>query len=77
VARLNTYDKVKRRLRALRLEGSGLEGLGQPGDVLTREGDELGALTTVAGQYALAYVDSEQAETGTTFDQGEIVATPF
>ncbi|MEM8883448.1 MAG: hypothetical protein AAGD14_05235 [Planctomycetota bacterium] len=72
VARLNTYDKVKRHLRSLRL------GIGaQPGDPLTLDGEEVGTVTTVAGDHAMAYVATEHAEIGTTLDRGEIIATPF
>jgi len=72
VARLNTYDKVKRRIVALRLDG-----LRVPGDPLVQDGKEHGKLTTVVDNLALAYVASDLAAPGTRFDGAEIVETPF
>ncbi|MHC4953103.1 MAG: CAF17-like 4Fe-4S cluster assembly/insertion protein YgfZ [Planctomycetota bacterium] len=72
VARLNTYDKVKRRLVALRLDGPRA-----PGEVLLRGGDTVGQLTTVVEALALGYVASGHAAPGTRFDGAEVVETPF
>jgi len=72
VARLNTYDSVKRRLVALRIHGAPLAG-----EPLVHDGEEQGKLTTVVGNLALGYVASELAAPGTRFDCGEIVETPF
>jgi folate-binding protein YgfZ len=72
VARLNTYDKVKRRLVALRIDG-----LRAPGDPLVQDGKVHGQLTTVVDDLALGYVTSDLAAPGTRFDGAEIVETPF
>ena len=72
VARLNSYDKVKRRLVALRLDR-----LRVPGDALMLDGQEQGELTTVVDNLALGYVVSDLAAPGTRFDGAEIVETPF
>ena len=71
-SRLNTYDKVKRRIVALRLDG-----LRAPGDPLVQDGKQHGELTTVVDNLALAYVASDLAAPGTRFDGAEIVETPF
>ncbi|MHC4971062.1 MAG: CAF17-like 4Fe-4S cluster assembly/insertion protein YgfZ [Planctomycetota bacterium] len=68
IARLNTYDKVQRKLAALRLERP-MEG----GEEVTREGEGVGVLTTVVGGAALAYVDVELTTPGTALDGAEVV----
>jgi folate-binding protein YgfZ len=68
IARLNTYDKVQRKLAALRLERP-MEG----GEEVTREGEGGGVLTTVVGGAALAYVDVELTTPGTALDGAEVV----
>ncbi|MHC4547977.1 MAG: CAF17-like 4Fe-4S cluster assembly/insertion protein YgfZ [Planctomycetota bacterium] len=69
IARLNTYDKVKRRLAGLRLERPM-----ERGDALTKDADQVGSLTTVAGDRALAYLDVELTEPGTALDGARVVA---
>ncbi|NIM63919.1 MAG: hypothetical protein GTN89_08360 [Acidobacteria bacterium] len=67
VARLNTYDKVSRRLFGLRIpENQPLVTAGTP---LYRERQEVGAITTVAGlegaaTVAMAYVKTRSADVG-------------
>jgi len=77
VARLNTYDKVKRRLVALRLDEPGLAGSLLVGDLLVKDGKEQGKLTTVVDNLALGYVASDFAAPGTRFDGAEVIETPF
>ena len=72
VARLNAYDKVKRRLVALRLDG-----LRAAGDALEVDGEIAGRLTTVAEDIALGYVKSEFAVPGTRIGFAEVAETPF
>ena len=72
VARLNTYDKVKRRLVALRLSAPCAEG-----QILEHDGEPAGQLTTVEGDLALGYVKSELAAPGTRIGPAEVVETPF
>jgi folate-binding protein YgfZ len=69
IARLNTYDKVKRKLVSLRLEGPM-----ESGEEVTREGGGVGFLTTVAEGAALAYVDVELAVPGTALDGATVAA---
>ena len=68
IARLNTYDKVKRRLVGLSLARPM-----QPGDLLARDMGEVGYVTTVAGDRALGYVETELAEPGTKLEDAEVV----
>ena len=69
IARLNTYEKVKRKLVALQLDAGGLRG-----EPVRFEGEEVGELTTVSGDIALAYV---AAESGPDYDRARTVETPF
>jgi folate-binding protein YgfZ len=69
IARLNTYEKVKRRLVSVRLERTGLRG-----EPLFAKGEEVGNLTTVSGDIALAYVS---ADVEGELDNAEIIETPF
>jgi folate-binding protein YgfZ len=69
ISRLNTYDKVRRKLAALRLERP-MEG----GEEVTRDGEGVGILTTVVAGAALAYVDAELVTPGTALDAAEVVA---
>ncbi len=72
IARLNTYEKVQRRLVGLRLDAPAA-----PGAPLTRAGEEVGRVTTPSGLRALAYVKSAFAEAGTRLDQGSVHAFPM
>lgn len=72
IARLDTYDKVRRRLVGLRLEAPR-----EASAPLSREGEVVGLLTTVAGRIALGYVDGDQAEPGTPLDGARVVALPM
>jgi len=68
VARLNTYDKVKKRLVGLRWDGDSAPEAGTP---LLLEGKQVGVVTTVArsprfaGVIGLGYVRKAQATPGT------------
>lgn len=84
IARLDTYDKVQRHLRGLRVQG---DASVTPGSQLLRDGKEVGLVTSVAtspafGQIALAYVRRACAETGTRLIANpaievEVVGLPF
>lgn len=67
IARLNTYDKVQRRLVRVRLTAP-LEN----GGALHHDGEPVGTATTVAGGGALAYVKTGLAEAGTRLAEGEV-----
>ncbi len=69
IARLNTYEKVQRRLCTLRLERP-MQG----GEEVTQDGEGVGYLTTVVAGAALAYVDADLAVPGTALDDAAIVA---
>ncbi len=69
IARLNTYDKVQRKLVALRLERPM-----ERGEEVTRDGEGVGVLTTVVEGSALAYLDVELQAPGTVLDGAEVVA---
>jgi len=69
IARLNTYEKVQRRLCTLRLERP-MQG----GEEVTQDGEGVGYLTTVVAGAALAYVDADLAVPGTALDDASIVA---
>ena len=69
IARLNTYDKVKRRLVSLRLARTGLRG-----EPVIAGGEEVGNLTTVSGDIALAYVATDLPG---PLEGAEIAPTPF
>lgn len=69
IARLNTYEKVKRKLVSLRLESGGLRG-----EAVRREGEPVGELTTVSADIALAYVE---ADAEPPFDRADVAETPF
>jgi folate-binding protein YgfZ len=72
IARLNTYDKVQRRLVGLRLDEP------RPaGGTLSRDGGIAGLLTTVSGRIALGYVQGALAEPGTALDGARVVALPM
>jgi folate-binding protein YgfZ len=72
IARLNTYDKVQRRLVGLRLDEP------RPaGETLTRDGGIVGLLTSVSGRVALGYVQGALAEPGTALDGARVVALPI
>ncbi len=72
IARLNTYEKVQRRLVGIRLDAPAAQGA-----PLTRDGEEVGRVTTPSGSLALAYVKSAFAEAGTRLDQGTVRAFPL
>ena len=67
VARLNTYQKIRRKL--VRLD---LDRPMEPGTEIAKEGEVIGRLTTVSGLKALAYVDTDLLEPGTTFDGAKV-----
>lgn len=69
IARLNTYEKVQRKLVRLRLDRP-MEG----GEELTREGESVGYVTTVVEGAALAYLDVEFIAPGTAVDHATVVA---
>jgi folate-binding protein YgfZ len=76
VARLNTYDKVNKRLARLELVtgGSSLPAAWAPGSKLSFEGHDVGVLTSVAGDFvtgrpiALGLVKMSWLEEGTLLD---------
>jgi folate-binding protein YgfZ len=72
VARIRTYQKLRRRLAGLRLGAPCA-----PGARLTRAGAEAALVTTVAGDRALAYVDVECLAPGTQLDGATVVALPM
>ncbi len=72
VARLRTYDKVQRRLVGLQLDGAR-----EAGDTLTHGENEVGAITTVAGELALGYVEHGLWEPGTALDGATVVEVPM
>ena len=72
IARLNTYEKVKRKLAGLRLDVPG-----QAGEALFLEGAPVGELTTVAGSLALGYLDVEHIAPGTALDGARVVSLPM
>ena len=69
IARLDTYEKVKRKLVSLRLESGGLRG-----EPVRENGADVGELTTVSGDIALAYVN---ADSGPEYERAVAVDTPF
>ena len=69
IARLITYEKVQRKLAALRLERPM-----ERGEEVTLEGEGVGYLTTVVDSGALAYLDVESAVPGTALDSATVVA---
>ena len=69
IARLNTYEKVQRKLARLRLDRPFAEG-----DPLAKDGEVVGAVTTVAGEEALGYVRVEHLEPGTKLDGAAVLA---
>ena len=72
VARLNTYKKIRRKL--VRLD---LQWPMEAGTEIAKEGEVIGRLTTVAGLKALAYVDTDLLEPGTTFDSATVCDDSF
>jgi folate-binding protein YgfZ len=69
IARLNTYEKVRRKLVRLRVDRPM-----ERGEEVTREGEGVGRLTTVVEGGALAYLDVDLAAPGTTLDGAAVVA---
>jgi len=69
IARLNTYDKVKKRLVSVRLERTGLRG-----EPLLKDGEEVGNLTTVSGDIALGYLSTDVEGDP---DNATVLETPF
>ena len=67
IARLNTYDKVQRRLRRVRLTRPV-----EAGTVLEKDGKETARITTVAGERALALVGTDWVEPGTDLDGASV-----
>jgi len=67
IARLNTYDKIRRRLARIECARP-LEA----GDALTVGGEVCGEVTTVAGDRALGYVATASARPGVKLDQGAV-----
>ena len=72
VARLRTYDKVQRKLVGLQFDGAR-----EAGDALSQGQNEVGAITTVAGELALGYVARGFWEPGTTLDGATVVELPM
>jgi len=72
VARLKTYNKVKKRLVGLKLEGPFSVGA-----MLTLNGEEVGEITSLSGDVALGYVHIEHSEPETQLDRAKIVALPM
>ncbi len=72
VARIRTYQKLRRRLAGLRLTVPCA-----PGARLQRAGAEAALVTTVAGDRALAYVDVECLAPGTELEGATVVALPM
>jgi hypothetical protein len=80
IARLQTYQGVKRQLWGLRLNGPA-----EPNSIITLAGEKVGKLTsvtpTIDGWFGLAYIrtkaggDNLQVQVGDT--QGEVVEVPF
>jgi folate-binding protein YgfZ len=72
VARLNTYEKVQRKLSVLALERAFQEG-----DVLyADDGSEAGVVTTVAGDRALGYVAVAHLTPGTLLRDATVLEHP-
>jgi folate-binding protein YgfZ len=72
IARLNTYDKVRRRLRGLKL--------GRPreaGERLQSGGEPAAELTTVAGSIAMAYVEIDYVAPGTQIEDTTVLDLPI
>jgi len=72
VARIRTYQKLRRRLAGLRLSQPCV-----PGARLYRAGSEAATVTTVAGDRALAYVDVECLAPGTELEGATVVSLPM
>ena len=72
IARLNTYEKVRRKLRGLKL---GLPR--ERGDQLAIDGAPAAELTTVAGGIALAYVEIDHVEAGTSIEDATVLDLPM
>ena len=68
IARLHTYEKVKRTLVAVKLAAPM-----ESGSNLEVDGKEVGVLTTVVGVDALAYVAATHAEPGTALGPATVV----
>lgn len=69
VARLNTYEKVKRGLVSLKATIPM-----QAGDAVTLDGADVGKVTTAVGDRALAYVSIDHAADGTQLDHVVVTA---
>ncbi|MEE8105801.1 MAG: hypothetical protein V3T86_09735 [Planctomycetota bacterium] len=72
VARLKTYNKVKKRLVGLQLEGPFSVGA-----MLSLDSEEVGEVTSLSGDVALGYLHLEHSEPGTQLDRAKIVALPM
>jgi tRNA-modifying protein YgfZ len=72
IARIHTYQKLRRRLAGLKLDPPVA-----PGTRLTRAGSEAALVTTVSGDRALALVDVECLAPGTALDGATVVALPM
>ena len=72
IARLNTYNKVQRRLVGLQLGASAVTG-----DPLTKDEEVIGEIGTVAGHLALGFVDADLIAPGTDLDGATIVELPM
>lgn len=72
IARIRTYQKLKRRLSGLRLSRPCAAGTR-----LLSAGHEAALVTTVAGDRALAFVDVECLAPGTELDGATVVALPM
>jgi folate-binding protein YgfZ len=72
IARIRTYQKLRRRLAGLRLAAPCA-----PGTRLRRGGAEVAQVTTVAQDRALAYVDVECVAPGTELEGATVVALPM
>jgi folate-binding protein YgfZ len=72
IARIRTYQKLRRRLAGLKLTAPCV-----PGARLHKAGAEVAQVTTVAGDRALAYVDVECLAPGTELEGATVVALPM
>ncbi len=72
IARLHTYDKVRRRLRGLKLERPR-----ETGERLEIDGETAAELTTVAGDVAMAYVEIDHVAAGTRIEDVTVLDLPM
>ena len=85
IARLNTYQGVKKRLWGLALEGAAPTDSFATGSPITTNGTKIGKITSVtqsdAGTFGLGYIRTKAGEAGMTVDiegkSAQVIALPF